>query len=386
MIATQLSRATGATSAQWQRLVHPDHRRSAQLRLSSGRVYDAFRVQHNNTLGPYKGGIRMHPDVSVDECTALATWMTIKCALHNLPLGGGKGGIAINPLNHTQRELEDLARQYVDAFQLHLGQDKDVPAPDLGTNAHLMDVMNSQMQHHNETPEAAHFTGKSVARGGCPGRVEATGMGVAYAAELWCATHGLETTGLTYTLQGFGNVGRFTAKYLDRLGMKLLCVSDHTGSVFDAAGIDVEALAAYTDQHGGVVGFGTPCDSDVFSVACDILIPAALEYQITGSNVSTINTRVVIEAANGPVSHVAEQLLLDRGIEVIPDVFANSGGVIVSYFEYTGNLDSSVQTADEIHVNMKNQLESTFNRMCAEKQTTYRDICYGIAVENVTRR
>jgi glutamate dehydrogenase len=419
MIETQLKRGLAMCDFKQRTILcleRPKHQHYALLRLppkpptTEPRLYKAYRVQHNNVLGPYKGGIRFHPDVDMEECTALASWMTYKCALHNMPLGGGKGGISLNPRDHTADELHELSRQYVDQFHPYIGAGKDIPAPDVGTGAALMDTMNHRMWEMTGT--LSHFTGKSVGKGGSLGRTEATGLGVAYATELWCAANKLQMTGMTYAMQGFGNVGSYTAKFLAEQGMRLVCVADHTGTVYDEQGIDVAALTKYVNETGGVGGYGgggrglPSAYEDVFAVPCDVLIPAALEMQITKNNVEQVKARVVIEAANGPVSTEAEAALFVRGVDVVPDIFANSGGVIVSNFEYVRNCEYETSNAMDppwsgyeseretvIHTDMRYMMSQTFreiHRVLEVKQdegvdATYRDACYAIAIRNIER-
>jgi glutamate dehydrogenase/leucine dehydrogenase len=348
----------------------------------------------------------------MEECTALASWMTYKCALHDMKLGGGKGGISLNPRDHSEEELCELSRQYVDNFHPYIGAGKDVPAPDVGTGAALMDVMNQRMWE--KTGTLSHFTGKSVGKGGSLGRTEATGLGVAYATELWCAAKKRPMADMTFAMQGFGNVGSFTAKFLSVQGMRLVCVTDHTGSVYDSEGVDVEALTAHVKAKGGVGGYGgteIPTEyPSVFAVPCDVLIPAALEMQITAENVDQVKATVIIEAANGPVSLEAETALVARGVDVVPDIFANSGGVIVSNFEYERNRDFDVSRANGvsswpghlwsgyqseketvIHTDMRYMMSQTFReiqRVMEAKHdegvaATYRDACYAIAIRNI---
>lgn len=403
-------------------LERPKHQHYALLRLppahpsTDPRLYKAYRVQHNNVLGPYKGGIRFHPDVNMEECTALASWMTYKCALHDMKLGGGKGGISLNPRDHTEEELHELSRQYVDQFHAYIGAGKDVPAPDVGTGAALMDTMNQRMWE--KTGTLSHFTGKSVGKGGSLGRTEATGLGVAYTTELWCAANKHKMSEMTYAMQGFGNVGSYTAKYLDQQGMRLVCVTDHTGSVYDPDGVDVAALTEHVKVNGGVGGYGVGTElpaeyESVFSVPCDVMIPAALEMQITDENVDQVKAGVVIEAANGPVSLEAEAALVARGVDVVPDIFANSGGVIVSNFEYIKNRSFDASCAEDIsranvsgdhlwsgyeseiesviHTDMRYTMSQTFREiqrvMDVKREegvvATYRDACYAIAIRNI---
>jgi len=434
MISSQLGRASrrfNISPATTAILNQPRSSHRAILRLPGAvegdddRMYAAYRVQHNNTLGPYKGGIRFHNDVSMEECTALASWMTYKCALHNLPLGGGKGGVEINPRLHTDLELEELARQYIDRFGEHIGESKDIPAPDVGTGPRIMDVMNAHLS--KTTGHICNFTGKTIGLGGSDGRTEATGLGVAYSLELWADANNIDLAGKTFTIQGFGNVGSYAARYLCDMGMILTCVVDHSGSVYSKTGIDAHALSVYVEESGGVDGFdkytaantegttdlvslqSTDYD-DIWDVECDVLIPAALEQQITAKNAHRIKCMVVVEAANGPVDISGETILNERGIDVLPDIFVNSGGVVVSNFEYISNMAYTKKTKcgdtdtchihawntyhshdiKSIHGDMKLTMLQTFRKMSQcrkdEPRDTYRDVCYGIAIRNIERK
>jgi glutamate dehydrogenase (NAD(P)+) len=300
-------------------------------------VFTGYRVQYNITLGPAKGGIRYHPGVTLDEVTALSAWMTWKCAVAHIPFGGGKGGIICDPTRMSRRELEALTRRYVAEIIDAIGPEKDVPAPDVNTDAQVMAwIMDTYSMHVGHT-ETAVVTGKPVELGGSAGRREATGRGVAIVARESAKHLGFEIQGSTVAIQGFGNVGSVSAQQLAGLGAKIVAVTDWKGGVQNAAGLDVEKLAAWVADHKTVAGFDggeALAANALFALNVDILVPAALENQITMDNAPAIRARIVIEGANGPTTPEAHRHLHERGIFVVPDILANSGGVTASYFEW----------------------------------------------------
>jgi glutamate dehydrogenase (NAD(P)+) len=326
----------------WRILTHPKRQIvvSCPVQMDNGEieVFTGYRVQYNITLGPAKGGIRYHPDVSLDEVTALAAWMTWKCAVAHIPFGGGKGGIVCDPTRMSKRELEALTRRYVAEIIDLIGPEKDVPAPDVNTNDQVMAwVMDTYSMHVGHTSTAV-VTGKPVEMGGSLGRREATGRGVMIVTREAARHLGLDIKGATVAVQGFGNVGSVSADLLSRLGARIVAVSDWKGGVRNPKGLDVPQLIEYAAAHEKTVdGFpgGAPIDNDeLFALDVDILIPAALENQITMDNAPGIRAKIVTEGANGPTSPDAHRHLHERGVFVIPDILANSGGVTVSYFEW----------------------------------------------------
>ncbi len=316
------------------------------------RVFTGYRVHHSVILGPTKGGIRYHQDVTLNEVRALAMWMTWKCALVNLPYGGAKGGVIVDPKTLSQGELERLTRRYASEISILMNPHGDIPAPDVGTNAQIMAwIMDTYSMHHGHTISAV-VTGKPVSIGGSVGRVEATGRGVMIAAREAARMLDVPWRGATVVVQGFGNVGANAARLMWQEGCKVIAVSDVRGGIHDPAGLDLAVLQQYTAATGSVVDFpGTEAISnrDVLELPCTFLVPAALEGQITADNADRIRARVVVEGANGPTTPEADAILDARGTTVVPDILANSGGVIVSYFEWVQDLQSLFWSEDDIN-------------------------------------
>ena len=325
----------------WEILTHPKRQIivSCPVQMDSGaiRVFTGYRVQYNITLGPAKGGIRYHPGVSLDEVTALAAWMTWKCAVAHIPFGGGKGGVICDPSKMSRRELEALTRRYIAEIIDSIGPEKDVPAPDVNTNEQVMAwIMDTYSMHVGHT-ETAVVTGKPLEMGGSLGRREATGRGVMIVTRESAKHVGLAINGARVAVQGFGNVGSVSARLLDEIGARIVGVSDWKGGVYNSKGLDIDKLIAYTAEHNTVSGFpgGEPLTNDeLFMLDVDVLIPAALENQITIDNAAKIRAKIIVEGANGPTTPEANNLLHARGIFVVPDILANSGGVTASYFEW----------------------------------------------------
>ena len=326
----------------WNILTHPKRQImvSCPVQMDDGEieVFTGYRVQYNITLGPAKGGIRYHPDVSLDEVTALAAWMTWKCAVAHIPFGGAKGGIVCDPTKMSRRELEALTRRYVAEIIDLIGPEKDVPAPDVNTNDQVMAwVMDTYSMHVGHTATAV-VTGKPIEMGGSLGRREATGRGVMIATREAAKHLGLDVTNLTVAVQGFGNVGSVSADLLANAGAKIVAVTDWKGGVYNAKGLDIAKLLEYAATHEKTVhGFpgGEPLPHDRFwGLDVDVLIPAALENQITIENAPVIKAKIITEGANGPTTPDAHKFLHEKGVFVIPDILANSGGVTTSYFEW----------------------------------------------------
>jgi glutamate dehydrogenase (NAD(P)+) len=326
----------------WNILTHPKRQVivSCPVQMDNGEieVFTGYRVQYNITLGPAKGGIRYHPDVSLDEVTALAAWMTWKCAVAHIPFGGGKGGIVCDPTKMSRRELEALTRRYVAEIVDLIGPEKDVPAPDVNTNDQIMAwVMDTYSMHVGHTATAV-VTGKPVEMGGSLGRREATGRGVMIVTAEAAKHLGLDIKTLTVAVQGFGNVGSVSADLLAKAGAKIVAVTDWKGGVYNPKGLDVAQLMEYAAAHGkSVAGFpgGDALSHDtLWSLGVDVLIPAALENQITMENAPQITAKIITEGANGPTTPDAHKYLHEKGVFVIPDILANSGGVTTSYFEW----------------------------------------------------
>ena len=323
------------------------------------RIFRGYRVQHNDILGPYKGGLRFSPEVELGEVKALAMWMTWKTSLAGVPFGGAKGGIAFNPREHSQGELERIVRRFTHALGSNIGPEHDIPAPDVGSNTQAMVWMMDTYLNAGGGGERQNtrrvVTGKTIETGGSIGRDKATGQGLAFVLAHHFEQVNRDLRGKTAAIQGFGNVGEHSARAMGRMGVELTHVADHTGAIMNGNGIDPEALWLHTSEAGGVAGFGDAEAMDVedfFAADVDILVPAAIENQITEDRAPKVQASVVVEGANGPTSVEGEKILIDRGIEILPDVLANAGGVTVSYFEWLQNKMSSkwrlAQVDDEL--------------------------------------
>jgi glutamate dehydrogenase (NAD(P)+) len=325
----------------WRILTHPKRQIivSCPVQMDTGQieVFTGYRVQYNISLGPAKGGIRYHPDVSLDEVTALAAWMTWKCAVAHIPFGGGKGGVACDPTRMSPRELEALTRRYVAEIIEAIGPEKDIPAPDVNTNEQIMAwIMDTYSMHVGHTTTAV-VTGKPVELGGSVGRREATGRGVTIVTREATKHLGLDIRRATIAIQGFGNVGSVSAELLADLGAKIVAVTDWKGGVYNSKGLHIPTLIEYAHQRGTVNGFegAEPIDNEqLFKLEVDVLIPAALENQITIDNAGDVQAKILVEGANGPTTPEAHQALHARGVFVVPDILANSSGVTASYFEW----------------------------------------------------
>jgi glutamate dehydrogenase (NAD(P)+) len=338
------------------------------------RVFEAFRVQYNDWLGPYKGGLRMDMNVDIGEVRALACLMMLKLALVNLPLGGGKGGIRMDPSEYSKGELRRIVHRWGLEMAKVIGPELDIPAPDKGTNAQTMAWLVDAVQLTRPLGERhkwrATFTGKPIALGGSLGREKATGQGLVYCIKRWTKDNGLDLSKMTFTSQGYGNVGSWSAKILAKEGARLLAVNDHTGSVANPEGIDPFDLASYVEVHGGVLGYpkAVPiAQTTFFGVKADIFIPAALENQITAETAHLLNVKLVAEGGNGPTTPRGDEILRAKGIEVIPDILCNSGGVIVSYFEWVQNLEHEHWTLEKVDGQLLVLINTAYDLM---KETT----------------
>jgi glutamate dehydrogenase (NAD(P)+) len=351
----------------WKILTHPKRQIivSCPVQMDNGaiEVFTGYRVQYNITLGPAKGGIRYHPSVSLDEVTALAAWMTWKCAVAHVPFGGGKGGIICDPTKMSPRELEALTRRYVAEIIDAIGPEKDVPAPDVNTNEQVMAwVMDTYSMHVGHT-ETAVVTGKPLEMGGSLGRREATGRGVMIATRESARHLGFDIKESRVGVQGFGNVGSVSARLLSDIGARIVGVTDWKGGVYNADGLDVGKLLGYAAQHGTVAGFtgGEPLTNEqLFGLDLDVLIPAALENQITVENESRIRAKVVVEGANGPTTPEANNRLHERGVFVVPDILANSSGVTASYFEWVQDRYGYFWTEKEVNERLEAKMCEAF--------------------------
>ncbi|TDQ44010.1 Glu/Leu/Phe/Val family dehydrogenase [Tepidicella xavieri] len=336
------------------------------IHLDDGRVahYEGYRVQHNTSRGPGKGGVRFHQDVTLSEVMALAAWMSIKNAAVNVPYGGAKGGIRVDPKELTAAELERVTRRYTSEIGLIIGPTKDIPAPDVNTNERVMAwMMDTYSMNIGETATGV-VTGKPIDLGGSLGRREATGRGVFIVGQEAARRIGLDIAGARVAIQGFGNVGGVTGKLFAEAGARIVAVQDHAGTVYHPGGIDIPALTRHVASTGSVAGFphaeALPTDQ-FWDVECDILVPAALERQITEANAGRIRARMVIEGANGPTTPLADDILNERNVLVIPDVIANAGGVTVSYFEWVQDFSSFFWSEEEINERLAKIMRGAFH-------------------------
>jgi glutamate dehydrogenase (NAD(P)+) len=362
------------------------------VQMDDGRVhmFTGFRVHHNATKGPTKGGIRYHPDVTLDECRALAMWMTWKCALMNLPYGGAKGGVIVDPHHLSQRELEKMTRRFATEISVLVGPGRDIPAPDVGTNAQVMAWMMDTYSMHVGYSVPAVITGKPVAIGGTVGRESATGLGVTYTTRAVMKQRfgrGLDDTSVA--IQGFGNVGSWTARTMHERGARIVAVSDKHGGIYNSRGLDLRQLQRHMAETGSVVGYSGAdpvSNRELLELEVDILVPAALEGQITGENASRVRATIVAEAANGPTTPEAEEILADKGVLVIPDIICNAGGVVVSYFEWVQGLQSFFWDEGEVRRQMERKLLDNLELVMGattRRKCDLRTAAYVIAIERI---
>jgi glutamate dehydrogenase (NAD(P)+) len=352
-------------------------------------VFIGYRVHHNIARGPAKGGVRYDPGVTLDEVRALASWMTWKCAVMNIPFGGGKGGVICDPKKLSRGELERITRRYTAELMDILGPEKDVPAPDVGTDsqtmAWLMDTYSMHMRH----TVTSIVTGKPITLGGSRGRVEATGRGVMIAGREAGKAHGVPLPGARVVVQGFGNVGSISAKMFASQGAKVVAVSDVYGAIRNEKGLDIPALVDHVAKTKKIVGFagGTALDpKELLTTECDILVPAALENQITAEVAGRIRTKIIVEGANGPTTHEADEILQKKGIVVVPDILANGGGVTVSYFEWVQDRMGFFWRESEVNERLEEIMVQSFEdvrRMAAAHGVSYRIAAYMVAIQRV---
>jgi glutamate dehydrogenase (NAD(P)+) len=355
----------------------------------SVRIFTGYRVHHSTVLGPSKGGIRYHPAVTLGEVRALAMWMTWKCAIAGLPYGGAKGGVVCDPKSLSAGELERLTRRYATEISVLIGPESDIPAPDVGTNAQVMAWIMDTYSMHRGYSVPAVVTGKPVSVGGSVGREEATGLGCAIVAREALRLAGLSLAGARVAVQGFGNVGSVAAAALHRMGAVIVAASDSRGGVYHDRGLDPQALVEHKRATGTVAGFpgARPLTAqEVLEVPCDVLVPAALEGQITRENAARVAARVVVEGANGPTTPEADDLLRARGVLVVPDVVANAGGVVVSYFEWVQDLQAFFWSEEEVRERLERLLVRSVRevwRVSQERRVDLRTAALVRAIERV---
>lgn len=361
----------------------------------STRVFEGYRIQHSTSRGPAKGGIRFHPAVNNDEVKALAAWMTFKCAVVNIPYGGGKGGVVCDPHELSERELRAITRRFTAAIMPLIGPDQDIPAPDVGSNAAVMGWMMDTYSMLKGHCVHGVVTGKPIELGGALGRNEATGRGVMFTTRNIMKKMGMEMKGTDVAVQGMGNVGSITAKLLHQEGMKVVAVSDVSGGVYKKDGLDIPAILAYLgkDRKNLLSGYEEEgmtriTNEELLELPVTVLVPAALENQINGTNADKIQAKLIVEAANGPTAAEADPILNDKGVVIVPDILSNAGGVVVSYFEWVQNIQSVSWTEEEVNAKLERIMNNSFEAVYSiaqEKKVPLRTGAYLIAVDRVVK-
>jgi glutamate dehydrogenase (NAD(P)+) len=360
------------------------------VRMDDGHieVFLGYRVQHNGARGPMKGGLRFHPEVDFDEVRSLASLMTWKTALVNVPFGGAKGGITCDPWQMSQRELEVLTRRFTSRMGLAWGLHRDIPAPDVNTNAQVMAwIMDQYSQRYGYTPGIV--TGKPLGLGGSPGREAATGKGVSIATREVARDFDIDLKGARVAIQGFGNVGSYTGKFLHEMGAQIVAVSDASGGLFAGDGLPVTELFDHTYEHRTIEGFGQGealSNEELITLDCDILIPAALGGVITRENANDVRAKMVVEAANSPITTIGDAILNDRGIIVVPDIFANAGGVTVSYFEWVQNIQAMTWEEDDVNQQLERIMVKAYRDVTdvmKQQSVPMRTAAFTIAIQRV---
>ncbi len=365
------------------------------VKLADGRIemFTGYRIQHNNALGPYKGGLRYHPAVNRDEVRALAAWMTWKTAIANLPYGGAKGGIQFDPKQYSNEDLERITRRFTFALGENIGPEYDIPAPDVNTNAQIMawivDTFVSMQAPHQRQANFHVVTGKPIESGGSVGRDKATGQGVVFLIERWAKDNHFDLSQSSYFVQGYGNVGSWAARLMKEHGANLLAVEDASGAIYNAQGIDPDELLAHTRKNNGVSGYpgAEAVDHETFlATEADIFIPAALESQLTAETAPLVKARLVAEGANGPTTPEGDAVLMEAGIDLLPDVLCNAGGVIVSYFEWLQNKRAEFWDLEEVDAKLHKLLMSAYRRVrdtAEEYGTDWRTAAYIVALKRL---
>jgi len=363
------------------------------VRMDDGtlKIFTGYRVEHNTARGPAKGGIRYHPDVNLEETRALAAWMTVKCAVVNLPYGGAKGAVACNPKVMSQNELERLTRRYASEISILIGPERDIPAPDVGTNPQVMAWIMDTYSMNKGYSVLGVVTGKPIEIGGSKGRFEATGRGCMLTARLAAKHLGISLEGATVAVAGFGNVGATAAKLLAKEGSRIIAVSDSKGGIYNSKGLDVDSVFRYKKETGAVVGFKdseTLTHAELLKLECDILVPAALEGDLRADNAASVKARIIVEGANGPTTAEADRILHDNGRFVVPDILANAGGVIVSYFEWVQGLQSFFWSEAEVNSRLQDIMDNAFQEVLEVSQrekVNMRDAAYMVAIDRLAR-
>lgn len=394
MLIYNATRELGLPLAVYEYLKEPERvlTVSIPVQLENGTVksFIGYRAQHSDVIGPCKGGVRFHPDVNLDEVKALSMWMTIKCAVLGLPYGGGKGGVICNPAELTKRDLENLSRGYIRALAGFIGPDRDIPAPDVNTNERIMGWMVDEYSKMKGYNAPGLITGKPMIIGGSAGRGAATGRGAVICIREAAKRIGLELKGATAAIQGFGNVGSHTARLLAELGVKVVAIVDARGGAYNPSGIHIQDALAYYADNGTVNGlpYSDAIDTPtLLGLDVDILVPAALENQITVANAGNVRAKIVAEAANGPTTPEASRILTEKGILTIPDILCNAGGVTVSYFEWVQNIQNYYWTEDEVNGKLEQMMVKAFNAVYAmheKHQVAMRRAAYMVAIKRLS--
>ncbi|HHU69857.1 MAG TPA: Glu/Leu/Phe/Val dehydrogenase [Thermoanaerobacterales bacterium] len=364
---------------------------SIPVKMDDGTVqtFTGYRAHHSTILGPAKGGVRFHPNVTLDEVKALSAWMTFKCGVVGIPYGGGKGGVICNPKELSRNELEKLSRGYIRAIYTMIGPDKDIPAPDVYTNAQVMAWFMDEYSLLKGYNSPGVVTGKPIRLGGSLGRAAATGNGCTFVVREAAKKIGLEINNATVAVQGCGNVGGSAARGIERLGAKVVAMSDSKGGIYNPDGLDPNAVLEYKKEKGSVLGFPGSreiTNEELLQLEVDILVPAALENVITGKNAADIKAKLVVEGANGPTTLEANDILVEKGIFVVPDILANAGGVTVSYFEWVQNLMNFYWTEEEINSKLENIMTKAFEEvydMHNKFNVNMRDAAYMVSIQRV---
>lgn len=386
----------GLQRSEYETLRYPERELTVSIpvKMDNGeiRVFEGYRVQHNSARGPYKGGIRYHQDSDLNEVKALSAWMSFKCAVVNIPYGGAKGGVKVDPRELSREELIRLTRRYTTRILPVIGPDQDIPAPDVNTNGEVMGWIMDTYSMFKGHAVPGVVTGKPVEIGGSIGRTEATGRGVTIIAVQCLENMGLDPNAQAYAIQGMGNVGGTAARILYESGKKIVAAGDYSGGVYKEDGLDIPQISQYLSDKKNCLknyqgeGVKHLTNDELLTCKCDVLIPAALENQITADNAERIQAKVIIEAANGPTTVEADKILERRGIVVVPDILANAGGVVVSYFEWVQNIQSMAWDLEEVNKTLKKIMLKAYNdvdAMAKEKNTTMRMGAYMVAIDRI---
>ncbi len=396
-VVKQAAEILGYEESDYEAIKYPERelKVSVPVQMDDGtvKVFEGYRIQHSTSRGPAKGGIRFHPNVNNDEVKALAAWMTFKCAVVGIPYGGGKGGVICDPSQLSEREMRAITRRFTASIAPLIGPDQDIPAPDVGTNAQVMGWMMDTYSMLKGHCVPGVVTGKPIELGGALGRSEATGRGVMLTTKNILAKMGIPMEGTDVVIQGMGNVGSISAKLLHREGMKVVAVSDVSGGIYNPDGLNIPAILEYLskDRKNLLSGYEEPGmkridNAEILTMKTTVLVPAALENQINADNAEKIQAKLIVEAANGPTTAEADEILERRGITVVPDILTNAGGVVVSYFEWVQNIQSVSWTEEHVNEELKKIMDKAFYAVwdiTQEKQVTMRTGAYLIAVKRV---